>query len=230
MKIKTNFILVIVLIAMQYSCKKNSPASKPDVVIAETDPVCDADTTKPISPFLKESAIYIKNDTDGSKLDIQLKLNVKSDNFKFSGKYMLLKSGNFKAIVVMYYNDSLPDDRDISDLPGVKININKIIENEFNWNENDTVRLMCLNEKDEVAFYGLEDFFMERLKKFGNTLQKPCVYDGFNAKWNDAHKYNTVDYSRNKMKIDKKPRLTKDDGMLTLKTFLVSSSSATPSN
>jgi len=165
--------------------------------IAKPDPV--------YNPF--SGNIFI----DGKYLNVQLTLLVKSEGFEFTGDYMMLQNeGGFKTLVFMYFNKKHPNVYDDGYSNNVPMNINFTIENKFNGEDQETIRLMCLNDNNQDVLYGLEDYFLQRLTRFEILLKPGLDYKLFNDSWNDVHKYNTVNTS------DFLPRKTKDDGILTL--------------
>lgn len=160
---------------------------------------------------------------DNSGLNVDIRLIVSSKKFEYNYNYMVINKGGIGALIFMYNYPAFPETEDyeggsekfemkiVQHIP--KSIISSCLEC---WNDKKKVRLMCLNEQELGAFFGLEDYFKRRLEKFGDQLLESSVYEQFIDDWNEEHDYNTVTTKSVLIDGKDKPRITKDDGILNI--------------
>ena len=168
----------------------------------------------------------IELDTTTNRLYADIWMNVSNAEFKYADDFLLLQTPeNFKGIAFQYFNtvNNTPD----TGLPSTPMNVVFECNNPNNWQVNDTIRIMSLNEKEHTVFEGLKPYFEERVKKFQNrpiTLQE---LKDFNDEWNRLHPNNHVTTAEAPNEQENystggeeyrimTPRLTKDGSMLSI--------------
>ncbi|KAF2518176.1 hypothetical protein E0W68_10590 [Flavobacterium salilacus subsp. salilacus] len=176
-------------------------------------------------------------------IEVDLKLRVSDSQFTYTGNSYVVEISGFRGLAFSYYHTG--DSRICDDTPvngnspqiSIKETLNHL--NFLNWNDNDKIRIMILNEEDVNRFTEMEDYFIRYLDTF---KYKPDVtteeFNNFNSIWNNENSNRQVNSSCivdeliNKSKSKKKkveskassngylyemPRYTKDGGVLTLK-------------
>jgi len=146
-------------------------------------------------------------------------LNVSSPNFVSADDFMPMQShDSYKGIALRYY-DNVNNDPD-NGKDTVRLHITFNFKNELNWRVNDTVRLMSLDEENKTAFHDLKPYFDQRMDHFKNQETNLNQLLAFNTAWNTNNPSNPVvtgkDGGKKKPGSKLIPRLTKDDGILSL--------------
>lgn len=161
-------------------------------------------------------------DTVTNTIYADLWLQVSNHNYRFAHDFMPLQSdGKFKGVAFRYYDtvNNAPDSgKDVAQMHAV-FNFT----NDNNWAVNDTVRVMTLDEETKSTFDALKPYFVKRMDHFMNT---PCDYDKlveFNNAWNTTNPANKITTGMGNPETEGTgtqrfiPKLTKDDGILSLK-------------
>lgn len=169
--------------------------------------------------------LELDNATNTIYADLWLK--VSSHDFKFAHDFMPLETDDeFKGIAFRYYDtvNNAPD----NGMDTVQIHAVFNFPNDMRWEVGDQVRVMSLDEDAEKTFADLKPYFLSRMSYFGD---QPCSYmdlSAFNEQWNVDNPENPVETGTEEIpeqekKAPKKklkamvPRLTKNDGILSLK-------------
>lgn len=192
-----------------------------------TNTLLKEETTTAIASGGKISGT-LELDTATNTVYADLWLKVSSHDFKFAHDFMPLQSeDNYKGIAFRYYDtvNNAPDNGKDT----VQIHAVFNFPNDMMWKVNDPVRIMSLDEDQAETFRELKPYFLSRMDYFRNF---PCTYTElleFNTAWNIENPNNPVTTGKNeqegqqpKAAPQKKqqkmiPRLTKDDGILSLK-------------
>ena len=96
------------------------------------------------------------------------------------------------------------------------------------WKVDEPVRVMSLDEEDQTTFLNLKPYFLQRMDYFKD---EPCSSESlllFNGEWNTENPNNEVTTAmennamheksnRQKKQVKMIPKLTKDDGILSLR-------------
>lgn len=167
-------------------------------------------------------------DTATNTIYADLWLKVSSHDFEFAHDFMPLQTrGNYKGIAFRYF-DTVKNSPD-NGKDTVRIHAVFNFPNDMKWTVDDKVRIMSLDEDQPETFVELKPYFLSRMEYFRNM---PCSYEDlvvFNNSWNRDNPNNPVTTAKNQaQKQEKKvvpqkkqqkmiPRLTKDDGILSLK-------------
>jgi hypothetical protein len=159
-------------------------------------------------------------DVDGGFIEVSLMLKTSSPHYQY-GENIIVDNAR-KGIVFRYYhvnNPGLPDTGAYAANTPIKFRFAR----PANWNINDLVRVMYINESDSTVFNGLRGYFELKLATFGYDLKTDAEHRIFNAAWNITHPANPVYDSftiaagiKNMTKQNDIPRYTKNDGIFTL--------------
>lgn len=174
----------------------------------------------------------VELDTATNTVYADLWLQVSSTDFMYAHDFMPIQSDDsYKGIAFRYYDtlNNAPDNG--KDTTQIHVVFNFI--NEHDWKVDDEIRIMSLDEDEQSTFEDLKPYFVKRMDYFGNN---PCSYDellAFNTEWNLENPKNSVTTSTDipsenpgedpgqkrgqKRQTKSIPRLTKDDGILSLK-------------
>jgi hypothetical protein len=219
---KLKFILPLYLaLASATFCGRKITEEKEIASPAKLTPTAAIASTGKVTGTLE-----LEPETNTIYADIWLK--VSSHDFKFAHDYMPLQTDNgHKGIAFRYYDtvDNAPDNG--KDTVQIHVVFNFI--NEMEWRVDDTIRVMSLDEDKKDNFEDLKPYFLKRMDFFGN---EPCNYEqllAFNGEWNSANPENQVTTAKEdaeeapeksnkkKRQVKMTPKLTKDDGVLTLR-------------
>jgi hypothetical protein len=165
-------------------------------------------------------------DTVTNTVYADLWLKVSSHDFRYAHDYMPLQSKNgYKGIAFRYFDtvNNAPDNG--KDTVQIHVVFNFI--NDMMWKLDEPVRIMSLDEESQTTFLKLKPYFLERMDYFKD---EPCSSEGlftFNDEWNTANPTNEVTTAkddamheksnRQKKQVKMIPKLTKDDGVLSLR-------------
>lgn len=110
----------------------------------------------------------------------------------------IIQVGSLKGIVFNFTNDNLTNPF-FTNVPGTSLNLKAIVNNtnKLNWNVNDDVRIMYLNEIDYRDFEKLIPYFEARLSYYQYSIPTPgsglYSYSEFSKIWSSMHRDNPVD-------------------------------------
>lgn len=219
---KLKFILPLYLaLASATFCGRKITEEKEIAPPAKLTPTAAIASTGKITGTLE-----LEPDTKTIYADLWLK--VSSHDFKFAHDFMPLQTDkSYKGIAFRYYDtvDNAPDNG--KDTVQIHVVFNFI--NDMDWQVDDTIRVMSLDEDQNITFKGLKPYFLSRMNFFENS---PCNYEellAFNSAWNSENPKNQVATAREeadvmpeksnkqKSRVKMMPKLTKDDGVLTLR-------------
>lgn len=210
MKTPYYFLLAVMLMVFT-GCKKEEPnARQRNLTTQATEAVCTPHTSFDLTPG-KSSLKLINNDTE---IQADFILMTEDEAFEYANEYKIIESGNYKGVVFMYKNRNdadNPDDEE-EDSP---INIRFKFIKPTGWAENQEVRIIAFNEKNVTDFAGLEDFFKLKLSTFKDQFACTEHNEALVEMWNHYNPGNTVNIKKN-LGL-KRPRITKDDGVLSIK-------------
>lgn len=162
--------------------------------------------------------------SDKKQIRVNLLLRVSDSEFKYGGRNYYIEEEvdgvKYKGLVFSYFHSEEPGrcDGDIfDDSPRMLVEEEITDDNFVNWNDNDEVRILALNEVDYFDFIAMRAYFKKYVRNFKTRGVTASEFDGFNSTWNG----NNEDYQVNVCSDDdthiKKPRYTKDGGILNLR-------------
>lgn len=160
-------------------------------------------------------------DTATNTIYANLTMYVASSNFKYANNYMPLQTGNYGGLALRYYDtvNNAPDNGPWN----VPLTIQFTFPNTKNWQVNDNIRVMSLDEETQSVFTGLQPYFLARMAAFRDIPVTNPQLVNFNNQWNAGNPLNPVTTGTpNTKEGDTEvkgfiPRLTKDDTVLSLK-------------
>lgn len=219
MKLKFILPFYLALASITFCSRKISDGPDP---IAKIDP---APTPASITvPSTITGDLELDEATNTIYADLWLE--VSNSNYMYAHDFMTLESDNkYKGIAFRYYDtaNNAPD----SGRDSTRIHVVFNFTNENDWKLDDQVRVMSFNEETHSTFNNLRDYFIKRMDHFE---ENPCSHEAlveFNDEWNKSYPSNQVTTGMvvsNSAPQQKKagrtksiPRLTKDDGILTLR-------------
>jgi len=149
-----------------------------------------------------------------------LYINVPNADFKYDEDFMPLQtSEKFKGITFRYH-DAVNNTRDDGN-GSVPLHVTFNFKNTNKWVENDSVRVMSLDEDTEAAFTSLKPYFESRMDHFKNSVTTYSALVLFNEDWNKLNPDNKVNpggsANSNTPQKNFTPRITRDDSILSLK-------------
>lgn len=221
MKLKYLIPFYALLLTITFCSRKASEKKEETAVPEKTE------TQKTLmSPADSKVTGTLELDQATNTIYANITVMVSSADFKYANQYMALQTttpGAYKGLVLRYYDtvNNAPDNGPAT----VPMTVQYSFPNTKNWRENDQIRVMTLNEDSPTIFTGLTPYFMLRMQSFQNTAITYPQLQSFNAAWNTANPNNQVVTGSNtsegngtgKQVAGFIPRLTKDDGILSLK-------------
>lgn len=165
-------------------------------------------------------------DTTSNRIYADIWLTVDNTDFRYASNFLDIKTASgYKGIAFQYFNtvNNAPD----SGRGTVPMHVVFDFNNGDNWQVNDTIRVMSLNEEDKTVFEGLKPYFVERMGYFRNDPSTLPELITFNNVWNSKNPTNPV-YVPDSLQVAAKnhksdgnisimtPRITKDGGILSL--------------
>lgn len=214
MKLRYLLPFYLLLIAVSLCCRKISSEKEnatKESVKEETVQAAMAPAEQPITGTLEL-------DEATSMIYADLYINVPNEDFKFDDNFMPLQvSKDYYKGIAFRYHDAINNMK--NDGNGtVPLHVQFNFKNDYKWVENDSVRVMSLNEEEESTFTGLKQYFEERMEHFKNSATTLSALMLFNEDWNTKHPENPVyPVGEKDSKKHFTPRLTKDDSILLLK-------------
>lgn len=220
MKIKFLLPFYLVLATITFCSRKASDDKEAANQKPETFVEAPAEKTTAVDSDNKITGT-LELDTATNTIYANLTMYVASSNFKYANNYIALQTGNYGGLALRYYDNvnNAPDNGPWN----VPLTIQFTFPNTKNWQVNDNIRVMSLNEETQSVFTSLQPYFLARMAAFRNT---PITYSQlvtFNNQWNAGNPSNPVVTGTPNTKDDNKeikgfiPRLTKDDTVLSLK-------------
>ena len=220
MKIKFLLPFYLVLATITFCSRKASDDKEAATQKPETFVEATADEAAAVDPDNKINGT-LELDTITNTIYANITMYVASSDFKYANNFLALQAGNYGGLALRYY-DTVNNDPDNGPWT-VPLTIQFNFPNTKNWQENDKIRVMSLNEEQQSVFTGLQPYFLARMAAFRDT---PVTYPQlvtFNNQWNTNNPNNQVVTGSPTTKEDNKevkgfiPRLTKDDTVLSLK-------------
>jgi hypothetical protein len=97
----------------------------------------------------------------------------------------------------------------------------KLDNSEKKWKIGNDIRVISLNEEDSATFVKLKPYFIKRMEDYGNTPISMKQLKIFDAAWNKDHQNQPDLQVRTRTEksaklIDRSPKVTKDDNILSL--------------
>ena len=221
MKIKFLLPFYLVLATITFCSRKASDDKEAANLKQETAveaPATDETTTTDLDNKISGT---LELDTTTNTIYANLTMYVASSDFKYANNFMAMQAGNYGGLAIRYYDtvNNAPDNGPWT----VPLTIQFTFPNTKNWQVNDDIRVMSLNEETQSVFTGLQPYFLARMAAFGDI---PVTYPQlvtFNNQWNASNPNNPVVTGTPTTKEDNTevkgfiPRLTKDDTVLSLK-------------
>lgn len=158
-------------------------------------------------------SIELHND----RIYVSCTIDVNSVNFRFVSPPEIF-NGDYKGITFRYFNfdENHYDDYDGGD---ERLTIVFDFDNKYNWNHDDLVRIMPVNEYIHTDFRDLVDagYFERRMEHFQHRddIEDYQLFD-FNTTWNDNNHGRQVEPRNHKEEKTFSPRLTKKDILLSV--------------
>lgn len=155
----------------------------------------------------------LKLNSQTNKIEGQLKLLVKDSSFKFYGQPKFFKTDNgYHGIAFRYGNGNGGEDQETGGSYSMPINLSE--HNEHDWQINDRIRVMGMNEDNLSEFLSLDSYFKHRLDYFKHDTIDLATLKEFDLEWN-SHTYEDINPDK-LIELDK-PKLSKGDLILKLK-------------
>ncbi|KOS06542.1 hypothetical protein AM493_11230 [Flavobacterium akiainvivens] len=223
MKAPYFFLLAIALMFFTGCENKNNVAKQGDKIAEQqdTDQLPSPQVNCVIGTSFDSAANQNALKINGNKIYVDIKLTTGDSGFIYGGKHMVIEEGGYKALAFMYHKEGttmqqrqVPDLGNIPTLTDIKFNFDK----PASWGENDSIRVIALNETDSAIFDSLKGYFTLKLLMFKDKQACQKDYDALNDMWNYYNPHNPVITKGNQPQYEHFiPRVTKDDGVLSLK-------------
>ncbi len=213
MKLRYLLPFYALLIAVSFCCRKiSNEKEEVEATKKEVAPQAAAamTATAPITGSLEL-------DEAKGTINADIYINVPSADFKFDEDFIALKTTDGYKGVTFRYHDTAKNTKDDGNgtLP---LHVTFSFNNDFKWVENDSIRVMSLDEDEHNTFTGLKPYFEERMTKFKNAATTYAALVLFNEDWNAKYPNNPVYTAPEESKKQHfLPRITKDDSILLVK-------------
>ncbi|AWH83636.1 hypothetical protein HYN59_00230 [Flavobacterium album] len=210
------------LIAVSFCCRKIS-SDKEEAAKKEQEKVIA--TPHMAAPETITGKLELDDATGIIYADLWI--GVSSNDFKYPGDFNVLQTGaGYKGLSFRYY-DAVNNTRDTGN-DTIPLHVVFSFKNDKKWAVNDSIRVMSLDENKKSIYEGLQPYFSARMDYFKNVPASYAELLDFNDQWNAKHPDNPVTTGKgdaaqknSNTKETKKnfftPRLTRDDGILSLK-------------